>query len=75
VIPIHWDDFTQPVADPLPRLKWPVDDVDHGLQRLLDLNAKRKTPYDIRLMPVWTEVTLPMTQRALPPTPPAMTGC
>jgi len=75
VIPIHWDDFTKPINDPLPPLTWPVDNADLGLRRILALNAKLPVPYDIERMPIWSPVALPLKPRIHPAVPPVMVGC
>ena len=37
VIPVHWDDFTEPFAAPLPPMPWPVDRVGRTLRMLEDM--------------------------------------
>nr|WP_281375232.1 MBL fold metallo-hydrolase [Aquabacterium terrae] len=54
VIPIHWDDFTLPLDEPLqpgPRL---LDDFDHTMRFLLD--AGRREQVDVKLAPAWVAV-------------------
>jgi L-ascorbate metabolism protein UlaG (beta-lactamase superfamily) len=54
VIPIHWDDFTLPLDEPLrptPRL---IDDFERSMRLLTD--AARASEVDVRLLPEWKAV-------------------
>lgn len=34
IIPVHWDDFTAPLTEPLPSLPWPLDDFGKSMDFL-----------------------------------------
>jgi L-ascorbate metabolism protein UlaG (beta-lactamase superfamily) len=54
VIPIHWDDFTLPLDEPLlptPRL---IDDFERSMHLLTE--AARSSRVDIRIMPEWKPI-------------------
>ncbi len=51
VVPIHWDDFTLPLAEPLQPAPALIDDFDHSMRWLL---AKgQATQVDVKLAPAW----------------------
>jgi L-ascorbate metabolism protein UlaG (beta-lactamase superfamily) len=54
VIPIHWDDFTLPLDQPLVPLPGPVDDFDASLRFLLE--RSRQDGIDLRFAPAWTAI-------------------
>jgi L-ascorbate metabolism protein UlaG (beta-lactamase superfamily) len=52
VIPIHWDDFSLPLSQPLRPLPPPLDDFDASMAFL---NARAQTSgVDVKLAPAWT---------------------
>lgn len=54
VIPIHWDNFTKPLDQPLVALPRLLD--DFGVSMRFLLKRGREDAVDIRLAPVWTSV-------------------
>lgn len=51
VVPIHWDDFTLPLAEPLQAAPALIDDVDHSMRWLLARGQADRV--DVRLAPAW----------------------
>lgn len=67
VIPVHWDDFTEPFAAPLPPLPWPVDRVGSTLQTLEGVAKAACAPgVRVRLMPLAKAVSLADAVRLAP---------
>lgn len=59
VIPVHWDDFTRPFAEPLRPFPWPFDNVDRSLGALADLASSAGAPtVQLKLMPLNKPVSL-----------------
>lgn len=54
VIPIHWDDFTRPLDEPLLAVPRPFDDFDKTLAFLIERG--KPTGVDVRLSPVFVKV-------------------
>lgn len=54
VIPIHWDDFTQPLAQPLLPLPYPFDKFDASIALLLEKGSKDGV--QIGLAPAWVAI-------------------
>ncbi len=76
VIPVHWDDFTQPFATPLATPPMLVDNVDHTLGVLEQFGRAMAPQVPVKLMPLHDAVLLPTTarkpQRAALPCAPAI---
>jgi L-ascorbate metabolism protein UlaG (beta-lactamase superfamily) len=56
VIPIHYDDFTLPLDQPLRAMPNLVDDVDGSVRFLLERTAKKGA--GLGILPVWESVPL-----------------
>ena len=54
VIPIHWDDFTRPLDQPLVPLPRLLDDFDTSMQFILE--RARGERVDVRLLDAWATV-------------------
>jgi L-ascorbate metabolism protein UlaG (beta-lactamase superfamily) len=54
VIPIHWDDFTLPLEQPLVPLPRPLDDFDASMRFLLERG--RQDPVDVKFAPAWVKI-------------------
>jgi L-ascorbate metabolism protein UlaG (beta-lactamase superfamily) len=54
VIPIHWDDFTRPLAAPLQAMPFPFDRFDRSMDFLLAQAGKDKV--DVGLAPAWQPI-------------------
>jgi L-ascorbate metabolism protein UlaG (beta-lactamase superfamily) len=54
VIPIHWDDFTRPLDQPLVPFPYPFDDFDKSMAFILERG--RQEGIDVKLAPVWVKV-------------------
>jgi L-ascorbate metabolism protein UlaG (beta-lactamase superfamily) len=54
VIPIHWDDFTLPLEQPLVPLPRPLDDFDASMRFLLERG--RQDNVDVKFAPAWIKV-------------------
>jgi L-ascorbate metabolism protein UlaG (beta-lactamase superfamily) len=56
VIPIHWDDFTLPLDQPLQAMPNLLDDVEASMRFLIDQTTRRHVGFG--LLPVWKAVPL-----------------
>lgn len=56
VIPIHWDNFTLPLDEPLKAIPSFLDDLSSSMERLMK-NAQANG-VDVRMLPVWERVDL-----------------
>ncbi len=54
VIPIHWDDFTRPLSQPLVPFPYLIDDLDNTMRFLL--GRGREEGVEVRWTPVWEAV-------------------
>lgn len=54
VVPIHWDDFTMPLNEPLAPMPFPLDDFDKSMAFVLDRG--RQDGVDVKLVPTWITV-------------------
>lgn len=52
VVPIHWDDFFQPLHQPLQFLPRAADNTARSMQILIDAAAKQKTQVVLLSQPV-----------------------
>jgi L-ascorbate metabolism protein UlaG (beta-lactamase superfamily) len=53
IIPIHWDDFTLPLDQPLVPVPYPFDDFDKSMAFILEYGHREGV--DVKLAPVWTK--------------------
>jgi L-ascorbate metabolism protein UlaG (beta-lactamase superfamily) len=51
IIPIHWDDFSLPLDQPLSPMPRPIDDFDKSMTFLL--RKATETKIDLRILPAW----------------------
>jgi L-ascorbate metabolism protein UlaG (beta-lactamase superfamily) len=51
IIPIHWDDFSRPLDDPLVPLPPPLDDFDAAMEFLRE--RARETNIDVKVLQAW----------------------
>lgn len=63
VIPVHWDDFTEPFTEPLRPLPFLLDDVSRTVSSLEQLARPHHGGVQIRLMPLVKPVAMPMVPR------------
>lgn len=54
VIPIHWDDFWQPVEQPLVPMPPPLDDFDRTMKFLLERGER--AGIEVKILPAWVSV-------------------
>lgn len=54
IIPIHWDDFSLPLGQPLVPMPRPLDDFDKSMTFLL--GHAGETKIDLKILPAWTKV-------------------
>lgn len=57
VIPVHWDDFTRPLSEPLVPLPRFAEDLDAAMRFLID-KSQGKPGFEIRFLPTWEAVSL-----------------
>jgi L-ascorbate metabolism protein UlaG (beta-lactamase superfamily) len=57
VVPVHWDDFTRPLHEPLRPLFRPADDFDANMKALIALAERDKV--ELRLPLAFTPIALP----------------
>lgn len=71
VIPIHWDNFSKPLAQPLKRSPWPIDDIKTAMRALTRLaeasNATLRMPDAFETIDLSTAPASALTPRATPP--------
>jgi len=70
VVPIHWDDFTQPAEEPLRPLPFPFDNF-RRTRALLEQLAPKDSPVAVRYLPLYETRLLPLSDQAAPPAPSA----
>ncbi|HJV75668.1 MAG TPA: MBL fold metallo-hydrolase [Noviherbaspirillum sp.] len=54
VIPIHWDDFTLPLDQPLVPLPWPFDDFDASMDFISE--RAQQDGIDVKFLPAWEKI-------------------
>jgi L-ascorbate metabolism protein UlaG (beta-lactamase superfamily) len=57
VIPLHYDDFTQPLGEPLQLMPKVLDDVGASLDFLVE-KAEAQPGLDLQLLPAWEQVVI-----------------
>lgn len=54
VIPIHWDDFTLPLDQPLVPLPWPFDDIDASMRFISE--RAQQDGVDVKFVQAWDKI-------------------
>jgi L-ascorbate metabolism protein UlaG (beta-lactamase superfamily) len=54
VVPIHWDDFTRPLDQPLVPIPFPFDDFDRSMAFVVERG--RHDGVDVKFAPAWTRI-------------------